>query len=110
MASGSGKISGHLDSLLLAILEDAPLHGYAVIEELRRRSGGTLDLPEGTVYPALYRLERSKQLKSAWSTGGGRRRRVYALTAAGRSALTAERDDWQTFATAVHAILGGAHA
>lgn len=110
MTSGSGRISGHLDSLLLAILEEQPRHGYGVIEELRRRSGGTLDLPEGTVYPALYRLERAKQLKSSWFSAGGRRRRVYGLTNAGREALANERADWRTFSAAVHSILGGAHA
>ena len=110
MAASSGRISGHLDSLLLAILEDVPLHGYAVIEELRRRSDGTLDLPEGTVYPALYRLERARLLKSTWSSGSGRRRRVYSVTESGRRALAAERDDWLTFSAAVHSILGGAHA
>lgn len=110
MRSASGRISGHLDSLLLAILEDEPLHGYAVIEELRRRSDGTLDLPEGTVYPALYRLERGRLLKSSWPSGPGRRRRVYSVTPAGRRALTAERADWLTFSAAVHSILGGAHA
>ena len=110
MAPVAGKISGHLESLLLAILEGASLHGYAVIEELRRRSDGTLDLPEGTVYPALYRLERARLLKSTWSTGSGRRRRVYSLTAAGARALAVERDDWRTFSAAVQSILGGAHA
>lgn len=110
MPATSGRISGHLDSLLLAILEEAPLHGYAVIEELRRRSGGTLDLPEGTVYPALYRLERARLLKSAWSSGQGRRRRVYSMTAGGRRALAGERADWLMFSAAVHSILGGNHA
>lgn len=110
MAATSGRINGHLDSLLLAILEDASLHGYAVIEELRRRSGGMLDLPEGTVYPALYRLERARLLKSAWSSGSGRRRRVYAITSAGRRALADERDDWRVFSAAVHSILGGSNA
>ena len=110
MGAGAGRISGHLDSLLLAILETEPLHGYAVIEELRRRSDGTLDLPEGTVYPALYRLERARLLKSTWSAGPGRRRRVYSVTESGRRALAAERDDWLTFSAAVHSILGGAHA
>lgn len=110
MGATAGRISGHLDSLLLAILEDTPLHGYAVIEELRRRSDGTLDLPEGTVYPALYRLERARLLKSTWSSGPGRRRRVYSVTESGSRALAAERDDWLTFSAAVHSILGGAHA
>ena len=52
-------LKGHLDLLVLAVVEDGPRHGYAVIEELRRRTDHTLDLPEGTIYPALHRLERS---------------------------------------------------
>ena len=60
-------LKGHLDLLLLAAVRARPAHGYAVIDELRRRSGGTFDLPEGTVYPALHRLERGGLLASHWS-------------------------------------------
>ena len=97
-------LKGHLDGLILAVLAAGPLHGYAVIEELKGRSGGELDLPEGTVYPALHRLERAGLLASSWS-GGGRRRRVYELTAKGRRELGLRRDDWRRFATAVEAVL-----
>jgi hypothetical protein len=54
-------VRGHLDGLILAVLEDGPRHGYAIIEALQARSGGRLDLPTGTVYPALRRLERAAQ-------------------------------------------------
>jgi PadR family transcriptional regulator PadR len=97
-------LKGHLDSLILAVLAAGPLHGYAVIEELKRRSGGQLALPEGTVYPALHRLERARLLSSAWS-GGARRRRVYELTAKGRRELTERRGDWRRFSAAVEAVL-----
>lgn len=98
-------LKGHLDGLLLAVLEPGPLHGYAVIHALRAGSGGTFDLPTGTVYPALHRLERAGLVRAAWSVVGGRRRRTYQLTAAGRRALAAERTTWQAFATAVTTLL-----
>ena len=101
-------LKGHLDSLLLAIVADGPAHGYAIIEELRRRSGGAFDLPEGTVYPALHRLEAAGLLASRWSVAEARRRRVYRVTRRGQSALAAERADWRRFAGAVDAVLGGA--
>src|SRR5437588_2865373 len=97
-------LKGHLDGLILAVLAAGPLHGYAVIVELRRRSGGELDLPEGTVYPALHRLERGGLLSSSWSDGA-RRRRVYDLTSKGRRELGVRRDDWRRFARAVEAVL-----
>lgn len=100
-------LKGHLDLLLLAVLDDGPRHGYAVIEELRRRSGDELDLPEGTIYPALHRLERAGLLRSSWSEGGGRRRRVYSLTTGGRRAVKEKRVEWQSFAAVVQAVLGG---
>ena len=99
-------LKGHLDGLVLATLADGPAHGYAVIEELKRRSGGAFDLPEGTVYPVLHRLEAEGLLASEWSAGAGRKRRVYRLTRRGRSALDGRRRDWKLFAGAVEAVLG----
>jgi DNA-binding PadR family transcriptional regulator len=100
-------IKGHLDLLLLAVVEAGPAHGYVIIEELRRRSSEAIDLPEGTVYPALHRLERGGFLKSGWETVAGRRRRVYELTRKGRTALQAGRREWSGFARAVGAVIEG---
>lgn len=100
-------LKGHLDLLLLAVMEDGPRHGYAVIEELRRRTGDALDLPEGTVYPALHRLEKAGLLDSTWGDAGGRRRRTYQLTATGKGAVKEKRRDWQAFAVAVQGVLEG---
>jgi PadR family transcriptional regulator PadR len=100
------NLKGHLDMLLLAVLRGQAAHGYALIEELRRRSGGTFDLPEGTVYPALHRLERAGRLSSRWASDAPRRRRVYELTEAGRTALAAHERDWGRFADGVAAVLG----
>ena len=77
-------LKGHLDMIVLAALESGAAHGYAVIERIRARSGGAFNLPEGTVYPVLHRLEADGLLESSWSTVSGRRRRVYALTRRGR--------------------------
>jgi DNA-binding PadR family transcriptional regulator len=100
-------LKGHLDGLLLATLEAGPRHGYAVMEAVRAGSGGRFDLPTGTVYPALHRLERAGLVRSRWSTEAGRRRRTYELTAAGRRALAAERSQWREFSGAVSALLEG---
>jgi len=97
-------LKGHLDALLLAVLEPAPLHGYAVIDELKRRSGGELALPEGTIYPALHRLEDAGLLASHWAQAG-RRRRVYRLTAAGKRELASRRGEWKLFAGTIQAVL-----
>lgn len=98
-------LKGHLDLLLLAILADGPAHGYAVIETLRQRSGGTFDLPEGTIYPALHRLEKQSLLHSEWTEESGRRKRVYKLTAKGKQALTSRQQEWQIFSKAVNATV-----
>jgi DNA-binding PadR family transcriptional regulator len=98
-------LKGHLDPLILAVVAAAPAHGYAVIEELKRRSGGAFTLAEGTVYPALHRLERAGLLASGWSDAAGRRRRVYRLTRRGRRRLEKKRNEWRAFAGAVDAVL-----
>jgi PadR family transcriptional regulator, regulatory protein PadR len=98
-------LKGHLDGMLLASLEAGPRHGYAIMEALRTDSGGQLDLPTGTVYPALHRLERAGLVEATWSTTGGRRRRVYQLTPVGRRALAAERGSWREFSATVTRLL-----
>jgi PadR family transcriptional regulator PadR len=101
-------LKGHLEMLLLAAVGARSAHGYAIIEELRRRSGGAFDLPEGTVYPALHRLERAGLLGSEWAEASGRRRRVYRLTPGGRAALAEREQEWSRFADGVAGVLRGA--
>lgn len=101
-------VKGHLELLLLAVLAQGPGHGYAVIERLRATSDGAFDLPEGTIYPALHRLEAARLLESDWSVAAGRRRRVYALTARGRSALAEREQEWRRFRGAVDVVVGQA--
>jgi transcriptional regulator len=99
-------VNGQLDPLILATIAAEPAHGYAIMQHLRQRSDGAFDLAEGTIYPALHRLERDGLLASSWSAESGRRRRVYRLTRAGRAALSTRRRDWTRFARAVEAVLG----
>jgi DNA-binding PadR family transcriptional regulator len=98
-------LKGHLDVLLLAALEDGPRHGYAVKEALREGSGGRFDLPTGTVYPALHRLEHAGLITGTWSIVDGRRRREYRLTRSGLRRLHTDRTNWRGFAAAVTALL-----
>ena len=100
-------LKGHLELLLLAAVQPGPAHGYAIADTLRSRSKGTFDLPEGTLYPALHRLEHAGLLASRWSEVNGRRRRVYQLTIKGQRALTERHDEWRDFSRAVHAVVGG---
>ncbi|WP_120217396.1 PadR family transcriptional regulator [Sphingopyxis sp. EG6] len=100
-------LKGHLDAVLLATIGDDALHGYAIIEAIRARSGGHFDLPEGTIYPALHRLELAGLLASRWvQPDGGRKRRVYALTDSGRQSLIERRAGWQSFASGIDRVLG----
>ena len=100
-------LKGHLDLLILAILASGPRHGYGVIDQLRSRSGDAFDLPEGTVYPVLHRLQATGLLDSSWSEAGGRRRRTYQITRQGRAALAERRAAWDEFSHAVAAVLQG---
>ncbi len=98
-------LHGHLDLLLLAVLRDGPLHGYALISELSRRSDQAFLIPEGSAYPALKRLEQRGLVSSAWSDEG-RRRRTYSLTAAGHQALRTSTQRWQLFSGQLNRVLG----
>ncbi|HEY6295202.1 MAG TPA: helix-turn-helix transcriptional regulator [Streptosporangiaceae bacterium] len=99
------RLKGNLDLLLLSVLSAGPAHGYAIISSLRDRSEGMFDLPEGTIYPALHRLEDAGLLASSWAESDGRRRRVYGLTDRGAAALAAEQTEWRRFAGGMHAVL-----
>ena len=99
-------VKGHLDLLLLGVLQRGPQHGYAIITALREGSGGDFDLPEGTIYPALHKLESSGLISSDWSMADGRKRRVYELTAAGQAALAERRREWRRFVRRVDAVMG----
>jgi DNA-binding PadR family transcriptional regulator len=99
-------LKGHLDGLLLATLEQGPRHGYAIKEALCEATTGALDLPTGTVYPALHRLERARLIEGSWSVVEGRRRRTYELTTAGQAALAGARESWREFTVTISSALG----
>lgn len=103
-------LRGHLDALVLAVLADEPGHGYEIGQRLLRASDGTLAVNEGSLYPALHRLEGKRLVKSAWTRDGGRRRRVYRLTPAGRRAVGDSRREWSVFSAAVDRILNAGAA
>ena len=100
-------LKGHLDLLLLAVLADGPAHGYAVIEALRSRSSGTFDLPEGTIYPALHRLERRGLVAAKWEMAKDRNRefKYYRLTPAGKKQLASEESKWKQMAGAIARVM-----
>jgi DNA-binding PadR family transcriptional regulator len=103
-------VRGHLDELVLAVLEAGPAHGLEVVRRLRAAGRGALALKEGSVYPALYRLEESGQLAAAWEPeprrGRGPRKRIYRLTSKGRRRLAAGRRAWRRFVSVVGGVLG----
>jgi PadR family transcriptional regulator PadR len=99
------RTRGHLVLLLLGALAEGPAHGYRLITVLRERTGGLVDLPEGSAYPALHRLHELGLVASEWQPVDGRRRRVYRLTESGEAALVERRRDWEEFAAAVDTVL-----
>jgi DNA-binding PadR family transcriptional regulator len=101
-------LRGHLDLLLLATLRRlGQAHGYALIGALRQASGGTFDLAEGTVYPALHRLERGGAITSTVASVSARQRRIYRLTSAGQILLADKCRTWRAFAHGVQQVVEG---
>jgi transcriptional regulator len=98
-------LRGHLELLLLATLAEGDGHGYAMIERLHTRTEGSLTLADGSIYPALHRLERAGFVKSKWEPGSSRRKRVYALTASGRKRLGQEKQAWNQLVRTVELII-----
>jgi len=100
-------LKGHLDMIVLAALTIGPAHGYAIIQEIQRRSAAAFELPEGTVSPVLHRLEKNGLLSSRWTIAeSGRKRRTYTLTRQGRHALANHRATWLRFVDAISGLFG----
>jgi PadR family transcriptional regulator len=100
-----GLLKPNVDLLLMAVLRLGPAHGYAIIAALRGRSDGEFDFAEGTIYPALHRLEQAGLVESSVDVAHGRRRRTYALTAGGRKEFLAQRRAWQGFVSNMQAVI-----
>ncbi len=113
----SRLLSGALDLLVLDVLARQESYGYQISQTVVNQSGGQVEVKEGSLYPALHRLERQGVLKSYWveaESGGasqsrGRRRKYYRITAEGRSVLESKRDEWMRFSSGVSGILGQRH-
>jgi DNA-binding PadR family transcriptional regulator len=101
----SASLRSNVDLLLLGVLRHGPAHGYAIITALRERSNGEFDLAEGTIYPALHRLERAGLVESSVGSAQGRRRRTYSLTMSGRKEFAAQRREWQGFVATMQAVI-----
>jgi DNA-binding PadR family transcriptional regulator len=107
---GGDALRGHLDALVLSVLERGEAHGFDVLKRLEAAGSGALRLKEGSLYPALYRLERAGLVSAAWEDGAagrrGPRRRVYRLTGKGTRRLAESRDEWRRFVSVIGGILG----
>lgn len=99
-------LKGSTDSLLLSLMEQRPLYGYRLIKEMERRSKGFFKFREGTLYPALHRLEKEGLIQGKWERSPtGQERRYYHLTEKGKRVLNEKRAQWRSFFTAVNLIL-----
>ena len=109
-AINGDKLRGHLEAMVLSTLEPGEAHGLEILHRLDEAGCGLLRLKEGSLYPALYRLEAAGEVKAAWEAEPhgrrGARRRIYCLTAKGRRQLNAGRAEWQQFVRILGGILG----
>jgi PadR family transcriptional regulator PadR len=106
MNYGRELLKGSTDSLLLCLINHQPMYGYQIIKELEKRSNGYFQFKEGTLYPALHRLEKSGLVQGKWQQlPSGQERRYYNITQKGQKTLTERLSVWQDFATAVALIM-----
>jgi PadR family transcriptional regulator PadR len=106
MAQRRELMKGSIDSLLLCLMSQQQMYGYQIIKELEQRSQGYFKFKEGTLYPALHRLERAGLLKGKWQMlPGGRIRKYYHVTEKGHSVLVEKRGQWQDFLAAMSLII-----
>lgn len=103
------ELRGHLATLVLSVLAKGEAHGYEVLRRIEEAGSGALELKEGTLYPALYRLEQAGLVAAKWEsekeTRRGPRRRIYRLTAKGKLQLEASRKSWRNFVTVIDRIV-----
>ena len=104
--SQTDALRGSLDLLVLKTLSLAPMHGWGISQRIQQISDGVLELNQGSLYPALQRLEKDGLITSEWgTTDNNRRARYYRITASGRKALGVELDSWRRFAAGLEAVL-----
>ncbi len=103
----SDLLQGTLDLLLLKTIAPGPLHGYAIAQRILVTSMEVLQVQQGSLYPALHRLERKNLIQSQWrESDNGRMAKFYSLTPAGRRQLKTELEDWHRYAQAISLVLG----
>jgi len=102
-------IHGTLDLLILKTVSDTPMHGWAIAKHIQQVSKEALEVGQGSLYPALYRLEERGLIKGRWGVSeSGRRAKTYSLTRKGRRQLLADAAKWEQFYTAINRVLGSA--
>ena len=100
------QLKGNTETLLLSLLSGKPMYGYQIVKELEKRSNGYFQFKEGTLYPALHRLDKSSLVEGKWrEEGTGLPRRYYQLTPKGRKVLEARLTEWRRFSRAVNSIM-----
>jgi PadR family transcriptional regulator, regulatory protein PadR len=100
-------LDGNMETLLLAVLAEAPSYGYQLVQDLNAKAPGLLKTGEGTIYPVLHRLEERELIQSSWREGEtGRQRRYYRISAKGKKALSANRRQWAALTQLMGAVLG----
>ena len=103
---GGEVIKGTLEMIVLEILQHEPMHGWGISQRVQQISGGQLEVNQGSLYPALQRLEKQGLIASEWgATENNRQARFYSLTAAGRRALGTELESWKRFAAALDTVI-----
>jgi transcriptional regulator len=101
-------LHGTLEVLILRAVRDRPRHGYEIVRHITDTTGDAVAIEDGSLYPALYRLEKKRHIRGQWgTTDGGRRARFYTLTEAGRKALAAQTEQWRHFAAGISRLLLG---
>jgi len=105
-ADKSDLLQGTLDMLILKVVALGPIHGYAIAKRIQQISNDVLCIQQGSLYPALHRLEKRKWLRAEWrEADSGREAKFYALTAAGRKQLVEEESDWERLSTAIALVM-----
>ena len=108
-------VKGSIVPVILALVRERPMYGYEMVKQVNARTGGRLEWREGTLYPALHKLEAEGLVTAEWrdapasgeNSAGGRQRKYYAITRKGRSELDRRASEWQEFTGAVNMVLGG---
>lgn len=101
---------GAVEMLILEVISHGPTYGYEISQTVDSRSNGYFELKEGSLYPALHRLEQQKLVKSSWREVDGRRRKYYEISSAGSQVLAQKKQEWRAFSLGIQGVLGDSHS